>query len=160
MGPSVGDLVRRAPSPPPPKDMVGSHPQRCWIPRAECSPGLQTVGDKCLLSMSPRLWNCFSSEPTTKHHARVCGAGIWASGALRTRGPGRRPAELECCQRWCPASVPGHRPLTRSLLLHGAAGLSVQCDRGVAIVTGPFSEEQKPGLTAITLGRTEAYACL
>lgn len=129
-------------------------------PCAEWSPGLQTAGGKCLLSVSLSLRNCFSSKLTRKRHTRVFGAGIWASGALCTRGPGQRPAELECCQWRCPPSVPGHRPLPRSVLLHGATGLSRQCDRGGAIVTGPFSEGRKSGSAPIALGRTGACAHL
>lgn len=143
-----------------PRIQWAATPSDAGSPCAEWSPGLQTAGDKCLLSVGFSLRNCFSSEPTRKRHTRVCGAGIWASGALRTRGPGQRPAELECCQRWCLPSIPGHRPLPRSVLLHGATGLSRQCDRCGAIVTGPFSEGRKPGLAPIALGRTGACAHL
>lgn len=75
-----------------PRTQWAATPSDAGSPCTEWSPGLQTAGDKCLLSVSLSLRNCFSSEPTRKRHTRVCGAGIWALGALRTRGPGQRPA--------------------------------------------------------------------
>lgn len=93
-----------APSLLPPEDMVGSHPCRCFIPRTEWSPGLQRAADKCLLSVSPSLRNCFSSEPTRKRHAPVCGQESGPQGSAHLRA---RPKA--CWAQVLSAAVPGLR---------------------------------------------------
>lgn len=146
---------------------------RCFRPRTRWAATLADAGSPALSGLlasreqqinacCPRVPVCgivsALSRPESATHLSVGrNPGL---RALHTCGPGQRPAGLKCCQRRCPASVPGHRPLLRSLLLHGAARLSLQCDRGVAIVTGPFSEGQKAGLAPLALGRTGACAHL